>query len=71
MADADGDNSAVEIEVSSTFVIPQPLHLTLVNQQRSPVVSHQVWQQVLTTYRTDALVRWTLQIIGAPLQHHF
>ena len=62
VSDADCNNSSDEVEISSSLVVPQPLHVSLVHQQRLLVHSQDVGHQVLTPYRTDPLVRRSLSI---------
>ena len=62
VSDADGDDSGEEVEISSSFVVPQPLHVSFMKQQRLLVVSQQGLYQVLAPYRAHVLVRRSLQI---------
>ena len=65
----DGDNSGEEVEVSSSVVIPQPLHVSLVHQQRTLVVGHYVGHQMLAADRTHSLVRRSLHVHTPSLLH--
>lgn len=47
MANADGDNAAKHVEISFSIVVEQPLHVTLVQQQRLFVVGQDARNNVL------------------------
>ncbi|KAH3768861.1 hypothetical protein DPMN_170077 [Dreissena polymorpha] len=61
VANTDGDNPSKEVEVSSIGVVEQPLHVTLMDQQRFAVVCEQRGRQVCFPDVPNFLVTWTLK----------
>jgi hypothetical protein len=61
---ADGDDAAKHVEISFSIVIEQPLHVTLVQQQRLFVIGQNAGNNVLLLDCLYFCVIWTLKNIS-------
>ena len=62
MADADRDDAGKEVQVPPASVVPEPLHMTLVDQDGVFVIRHSRRRHVGGTNSTYVRVRRTLKI---------